>query len=57
VPGDFDTIKERVDIVALISEKVALKKAGTVYKGLCPFHSEKTPSFTVDPERRTYHCF
>jgi DNA primase len=57
VPGDFDTIKERVDIVALISEKVALKKAGNLYRGLCPFHSEKTPSFTVDPERRTYHCF
>ena len=57
MPGDFDTIKERVDIVALISEKVPLKKAGTVYKGICPFHSEKTPSFTVDPERRTYHCF
>ena len=57
MPGDFDTIKERVDIIGLISEKVALKKAGNLYRGLCPFHSEKTPSFTVDPERRTYHCF
>ncbi|MEK7864018.1 MAG: CHC2 zinc finger domain-containing protein, partial [Chloroflexota bacterium] len=57
MPGDFDTVKERIDIVALIGERVALKKAGKVYKGLCPFHGEKTPSFTVDPERRTYHCF
>lgn len=57
MPGDFDTIKERVDIVALIGERVPLKRAGKAYKGLCPFHVEKTPSFTVDPERRTYHCF
>jgi DNA primase len=57
VPGDFDTIKERIDIVALVGERVALKRAGKVYKGLCPFHLEKTPSFQVDPERRNYHCF
>ena len=57
MPGDFDLVKERIDIVALVGEKVALKKAGRIYKGLCPFHGEKTPSFTVDPERRTYHCF
>jgi DNA primase len=57
MPGDFDLVKERVDIVQLISERVPLKKAGRIYKGLCPFHSEKTPSFTVDPDRRTYHCF
>ncbi len=57
MPGDFDTVKERIDIVALIGERVALKKAGRAYKGLCPFHGEKTPSFTVDPERRTYKCF
>jgi DNA primase len=57
VPGDFDTIKERIDIVAFIGERVPLKRAGKVYKGLCPFHSEKTPSFQVDPERRNYHCF
>jgi len=57
MPGDFDTVKERVDIVQLISERVALKKTGRAYSGLCPFHSEKTPSFTVDPDRRTYHCF
>ena len=57
VPGDFDLVKERVDIVQLVGTKVALKKAGRIYRGLCPFHAEKTPSFTVDPERRTYHCF
>jgi DNA primase len=57
MPGDFDTVKERVDIVQLISESVPLKKAGRGYIGLCPFHLEKTPSFHVDAERRTYKCF
>ncbi|OLC53740.1 MAG: DNA primase [Chloroflexi bacterium 13_1_40CM_4_68_4] len=57
MPGDFDLVKERIDIVALIGERVPLKRAGRVYKGLCPFHSEKTPSFQVDPERRNYKCF
>jgi DNA primase len=57
MPGDFDTVKERVDIVQLIGERVPLKKAGRLYRGLCPFHAEKTPSFTVDPDRHSYHCF
>ncbi len=57
MPGDFDVVKERIDLVQLVGEKVALKRAGKIYKGLCPFHAEKTPSFTVDPERRTYKCF
>src|SRR5438045_7966739 len=57
MPGDFDTVKERVDIVQLISERVPLKEVGRAYSGLRPFHTEKTPSFTVDPDRRTYHCF
>src|SRR6266545_2831082 len=57
MPGDFDLVKERVDIVRLIGESVPLKKAGRGYVGLCPFHSEKTPSFHVDPERRSYKCF
>jgi DNA primase len=57
MPGDFDLVKERVDIVQLVGTKVPLKKAGRIYRGICPFHVEKTPSFTVDPERRTYHCF
>src|SRR2546428_2630252 len=57
MPGDFDTVKERVDVVQLTGGRVKLKKVGGAYSGLCPFHSEKTPSFTVDPDRRTYHCF
>ncbi|MDP9245973.1 MAG: DNA primase, partial [Chloroflexota bacterium] len=57
MPGDFDLVKERVDIVQLVGERVQLRKAGRAYKGLCPFHSEKTPSFTVDPDRRTFKCF
>jgi DNA primase len=57
MPGDFDLVKERTDIVQLIGEHVPLKKAGRIYKALCPFHAEKTPSFTVDPARRTYKCF
>ena len=57
MPGDFDLVKERVDIVQLVGERVHLRKAGRSYSGLCPFHAEKTPSFSVDPERRTFHCF
>ncbi|MDL5034372.1 DNA primase [Pelomonas sp. APW6] len=58
VPDAFlDTLKDRTDVVALIGRRVELKKAGATYKGLCPFHSEKSPSFTVSPSRQTYHCF
>ncbi|MZH45812.1 MAG: DNA primase, partial [Nitrospinae bacterium] len=53
----IDEIRDRADIVAVISDHVVLKKAGKNYKGLCPFHSEKTPSFSVSPEKRIYHCF
>ena len=53
----IDEIRNRADIVSVISDHVVLKKAGKNYKGLCPFHSEKTPSFSVSPDKRIYHCF
>jgi len=55
--GLIDEIKSRIDIQDLISEYVELKRAGSNFKGLCPFHSEKTPSFMVNPARQIYHCF
>ncbi|MGD8344334.1 MAG: DNA primase, partial [Desulfobacterales bacterium] len=50
-------IKNAADIVAVISEVVHLKKTGRNFVGLCPFHSEKTPSFTVSPEKQIFYCF
>ena len=50
-------IKERIDIVALLSEYVQLSKAGKNFKGLCPFHAEKHASFFVFPDRQTWRCF
>ncbi|MFA5866448.1 MAG: DNA primase [Actinomycetota bacterium] len=54
---DIDEVRQRADIVDIISAQVQLKKAGRTFKGLCPFHDEKTPSFVVNPDRQTYHCF
>jgi len=50
-------VKNKLSVVDVVGETVALKKAGTTYKGLCPFHGEKTPSFVVTPGRETWHCF
>lgn len=50
-------IREKTDIVALISEFISLKKMGRNFKTTCPFHNEKTPSFVVSPERQIWHCF
>jgi DNA primase len=50
-------VRARADVVRVVGRAVDLKKAGTLFKGLCPFHEERTPSFTVSPTRNTYHCF
>ncbi|MCC6457076.1 MAG: DNA primase [Caldilineaceae bacterium] len=52
-----DEIKQRIDLVEFISRYTQLKKAGSTYKGTCPFHSERTPSFVVFPHTGTWHCF
>ena len=52
-----EEVRNATDIVALVGERVALRRAGRAWKGLCPFHAEKTPSFTVNPERQIWHCF
>ena len=58
IPQDFiDDLVQRVDIIEVISNRIEIKKAGREYKGLCPFHTEKTPSFTVSQEKGFYHCF
>lgn len=58
IPEDtIQTVRDRADIVDLVGRHVALKKAGRNFKGLCPFHQEKSPSFIVTPDRGTYHCF
>ncbi|HYK08044.1 MAG TPA: CHC2 zinc finger domain-containing protein, partial [Candidatus Eisenbacteria bacterium] len=50
-------IREKIDVVALIQEYISLKKAGRNFKAMCPFHSDKTPSLVVSPERQIWHCF
>lgn len=58
IPEDkIAELRDRADIVALIGEVVPLKRAGTNWKGLCPFHQEKSPSFNVNPARQIFYCF
>jgi DNA primase len=54
---DVARVREATDIVALVQEHVALKRVGRRYQGLCPFHQEKTPSFSVSPDKGVFHCF
>jgi DNA primase len=56
-PDTVEEVKQRVDIVDVIADYVVLKKRGKDYQGLCPFHDEKTPSFSVSPVRQMYYCF
>src|ERR1041385_9119286 len=52
-----ETVRNSADIVRVVSEYVSLKGSGNTVKGLCPFHSEKTPSFTVHRDKQFFHCF
>src|SRR6476619_7438055 len=57
-PQQFiDDLKQQADIVVVIQDYVSLKKGGANYKGLCPFHGEKTPSFQVNRDKGFFHCF
>src|SRR6056297_2004818 len=58
IPQTFiDELIARADIVELIGRRVRLKRQGREFAGLCPFHNEKTPSFTVSPQKQFFHCF
>ena len=58
IPQAFiDDLIDRSDITEIIGKRIEMKKAGKEYKACCPFHNEKTPSFTISPEKGFYHCF
>ncbi|MGH2985373.1 MAG: CHC2 zinc finger domain-containing protein, partial [Solirubrobacterales bacterium] len=52
-----ERVKEATDVVEVISAYTDLRRAGARFSGLCPFHDERTPSFSVDPQEKLYHCF
>jgi DNA primase len=54
---DVEQVRERTNIVEVVQQYVGVKKAGRAFSGLCPFHTEKTPSFTVDPAKQVFYCF
>src|SRR5437899_12967965 len=54
---DVARVREATDLAALAGEHIALKRVGRRFTGLCPFHTEKTPSFSVNPELGVYYCF
>ena len=57
-PASFiEDLKSHAGIVQIVQERVPLRRAGVAWKGLCPFHGEKTPSFNVNEARRTFKCF
>ncbi|HAC65388.1 MAG TPA: DNA primase, partial [Cyanothece sp. UBA12306] len=56
-PDTIEEVKQKIDIYDVISDYVVLKKRGKDYVGLCPFHGEKTPSFSVSPTKQVYYCF
>lgn len=56
-PDTIEQVKQRADIVEVISEKVVLRRRGKGFQGLCPFHDEKSPSFSVTPDKQMYYCF
>jgi DNA primase len=55
--SSVEAVKSAAEILPLVEDYVRLRKAGGTYKGLCPFHQERTPSFTVTPARGTFKCF
>jgi DNA primase catalytic core len=58
IPQTFiDDLLHRVDIVEVVDKRVSLKRSGKNYQACCPFHNEKTPSFSVQPEKQFYYCF
>ena len=56
-PSFIEDLKSHADIVQVVQERVALRRSGATWKGLCPFHGEKTPSFHVNGDKGFFHCF